>query len=202
MASRNEERKDEEAASTLSSLSSEKQQQEIREAIVDAFDEAKGNTERAVKEAKKEIPRYREAINKYQEKRLEATREIVENYIDSQKEIFNLFQQSAWASRLGGNEYGSFWLNWMPTITKGMTQTNASMVSGYLDSIFAATKLTNNLISANMEGYKASTHHAREFSKIAANNLKSIGQTVGEYTKFMNQFGVRGSSIENQKEKR
>ncbi|MGI8832977.1 MAG: hypothetical protein ACR2IS_10120, partial [Nitrososphaeraceae archaeon] len=202
MASSKEERKDGEAASTVSSLSSEKQGQEIREAIVDAFDEAKGNTERAVKEAKKEIPRYREAINNYQEKRLEATREIAENYIDSQKEIFNLFHQSAWVSRLGGNEYGSFWLNWMPTITKGMTQTNASMVSGYLDSIFAATKLTNNLISANMEGYKASTHLAREFSKIAANNLKSIGQTVGAYTKFMKPFGVRGSSIANQKEKR
>lgn len=202
MASSKEERKDEEAAATVSSISSERQQREIREAIVGAFDEAKGNTERAVKEAKKEIPRYRETINNYQEKTLETAREIAENHIDSQKEIFNLFQQSAWVSRLGGNEYGSFWLNWMPTIAKGMTQIYASVVSGYLDSIFAATKLTNNLISANMEACKASTHHARELSRIATNSVKTIGQTVGEYTKFMNQFGVRGSSTENQKEKR
>ena len=53
-----------------------------------------------------------------------------------------------------------------------------------------------------MEASKASTNHARELSKIATNNVKTFGQTVGEYTKFMNQFGVRGSSIENQKEKR
>jgi hypothetical protein len=197
----NKERKDEEAALTVSSLSSEKQQ-EIREAIIDAFDEAKGNTERAVKEAKKEIPRYREAINNYQEKALETAKEIAENYIDSQKEIFNLFQQSAWVSRLGGNEYGSFWLNWMPTITKGMTKSFTSMVSGYIDSIFAATRLTNNLISANMDACKTSTQRANEFSKMSANNVKTFGQTVGEYTKSINQLGVRRSSIENQNQKR
>jgi hypothetical protein len=55
MASNREERKDEEVNSTIPSLSLEKQQQQIREAIVDAFDEAKGNTERALKEAKREF---------------------------------------------------------------------------------------------------------------------------------------------------
>jgi hypothetical protein len=203
MASSKEERKDDETVTTVSSLSLEKQQQEIREAIVDAFDEAKDNTERAVKEAKKEIPRYREAINNYQEKTLEATKQIAENYIDSQKEILNLFQQSAWISRLEGNEYGTFWLkNWIPTITKRMTETYANIVSGYLGSILAATRLANNMTSGNMEAYRASSQHANEFSKIVANNVKTIGQAVQEYTKFMNQFGVRGSSVETQIQKR
>jgi hypothetical protein len=203
MASSKEERKDDETVTTVSSLSLEKQQQEIREAIVDAFDEAKDNTERAVKEAKKEIPRYREAINNYQEKTLEATKQIAENYIDSQKEILNLFQQSAWISRLEGNEYGTFWLkNWIPTITKRMTETYANIVSGYLGSILAATRLANNMTSGNIEAYRASSQHANEFSKIVANNVKTIGQAVQEYTKFMNQFGVRGSSVETQIQKR
>jgi hypothetical protein len=199
MASNREERKDD---STISSLSSEKQQQEIREAIVDAFDEAKGNTERALKEAKREVPRYREAINNHQEKTLEAAKEIADYYIDSQKEIFNLFQQSAWMSRLGENEYGTFWLNWTSTITKRMTETYANLVSGYLGSILAATRLTNNMISANMEACKAFSQHANEFSKMSANNVKSIRRTVGEYTKFVNQFVVRGSSTEKQIQKR
>jgi len=199
MASKREERKDD---STISWLSSEKQQQEIREAIVDAFDEAKGNTERALKEAKMEVPRYGEAINNHQEKTLEAAKEIADNYIDSQKEIFNLFQQSAWMSRLRGNEYGTFWLNWTSTITKRMTETYANLVSGYLGSISAATRLTNNMISANMEACKAFSQHANEFSKISANNVKSIRRTVGEYTKFVNQFVVRGSSTEKQIQKR
>jgi hypothetical protein len=195
MASNREERKDD---STISSLSSEKQQQEIREAIVDAFDEAKGNTERALTEAKKEVPRYREAINNHQEKTLEAAKEIADYYIDSQKEIFNLFQQSAWMSILSRNEYGTFWLNWTSSVTKRMTETYAKIVSGYLGSILAATRLMNNMISVNMEVCNASLQQADEFSKISANNVKTIGLTLGEYTKFVNQFGVRGSSVEKQ----
>jgi hypothetical protein len=193
MASNREERKDD---STISSLSSEKQQQEIREAIVDAFDEAKGNTERALKEAKMEVPRYREAINNHQEKTLDAAKEIADYYIDSQKEIFNLFQQSAWMSILSRNEYGTFWLNWTSSVTKRMTETYAKIVSGYLGSILAATRLMNNMISVNMEACNASLQQANEFSKISANNVKTIGLTLGVYTKFVNQFGVRGSSVE------
>jgi hypothetical protein len=193
MASNREERKDD---STISSLSSEKQQQEIREAIVDAFDEAKGNTERALTEAKKEVPRYREAINNHQEKTLEAAKEIADYYIDSQKEIFNLFQQSARMSILSRNEYGTFWLNWTSSVTKRMTETYAKIVSGYLGSILAATRLMNNMISVNMEACNASLQQANEFSKISANNVKTIGLTLGVYTKFVNQFGVRGSSVE------
>jgi hypothetical protein len=193
MASNREERKDD---STISSLSSEKQQQEIREAIVDAFDEAKGNTERALTEAKKEVPRYREAINNHQEKTLEAAKEIADYYIDSQKEIFNLFQQSAWMSILSRNEYGTFWLNWTSSVTKRMTETYAKIVSGYLGSLLAATTLMNNMISVNMEACNASLQQANEFSKISANNVKTIGLTLGVYTKFVNQFGVRGSSVE------
>jgi murein L,D-transpeptidase YafK len=193
MASNREERKDD---STISWLSSEKQQQEIREAIVDAFDEAKGNTERALTEAKKEVPRYREAINNHQEKTLEAAKEIADYYIDSQKEIFNLFQQSARMSILSRNEYGTFWLNWTSSVTKRMTETYAKIVSGYLGSILAATRLMNNMISVNMEACNASLQQANEFSKISANNVKTIGLTLGVYTKFVNQFGVRGSSVE------
>jgi murein L,D-transpeptidase YafK len=193
MASNREERKDD---STISSLSSEKQQQEIREAIVDAFDEAKGNTERALTEAKKEVPRYREAINNHQEKTLEAAKEIADYYIDSQKEIFNLFQQSARMSILSRNEYGTFWLNWTSSVTKRVTETYAKIVSGYLGSILAATRLMNNMISVNMEACNASLQQANEFSKISANNVKTIGLTLGVYTKFVNQFGVRGSSVE------
>ena len=113
-----------------------------------------------------------------------------------------MFQQSAWMSRLGENEYGTFWLNWTSTITKRMTETYANIVSGYLGSILAATRLTNNMISANMEACKAFSQHANEFSKMSANNVKSIRRTVGEYTKFVNQFVVRGSSTEKQIQKR
>lgn len=179
------------------------QRQEIREAIVDAFEEARNNTEKAVKEARKEIPRYKEAFGNYQEKILESSLGIADDFIDSQKEILGILQQSAWISRLGeGNEYGAFWLNWMSTITKSMTETYANTISSYVDSLYAATRLTNNIISVNTEALNASVQHAKEFSKISLNNVKQLGQTASEYTKSLNQLAVRDSSTEKEIQKK
>ena len=185
------------------SIASQQRQEEIREAIVDAFEEARNNTEKAVKEAKKEIPRYKEAVGNYQEKILESARGITDDYIDSQKEIFGLFQQSTWISRLGeGNEYGTFWSNWTSTIIKRIAETYANTISSYVDSLYAATRLTNNMVSANTEAFNASAQHAKEFTKISLSNVKTLGQNAVEYTKSLNQLAARDSSTEKEIQKK
>jgi hypothetical protein len=185
------------------SIASQQRQEEIREAIVDAFEEARNNTEKAVKEAKKEIPRHKEAVGNYQEKILESARGITDDCIDSQKEIFGLFQQSTWISRLGeGNEYGTFWSNWTSTIIKRIAETYANTISSYVDSLFAATRLTNNMVSANTEAFNVSAQHAKEFTKISLSNVKTLGQTAVEYTKSLNQLAARDSSTEKEIQKK
>jgi hypothetical protein len=185
------------------SIASQQRQEEIREAIVDAFEEARNNTEKALKEAKKEIPRYKEAVGNYQEKILESARGITDDCIDSQKEIFGLFQQSTWISRLGeGNEYGTFWSNWTSTIIKRIAETYANTISSYVDSLYAATRLTNNMVSANTEAFNVSAQHAKEFTKISLSNVKTLGQTAVEYTKSLNQLAARDSSTEKEIQKK
>jgi hypothetical protein len=192
MSSKKGERKDD-ATTAKSEQPSFASQQEIREAIVDAFDEAKDNTQKAVKEARKEIPRYTEAVNEYQEQTLGAVEEIAENYIESQKEIINSFQQSTWVSQIG-NAYQAFWSNWMLS-PKKTTETYASMVSRYLDNTFTAARLVNNMTFVNIEAFKTSMQqtkdNAKEFSKIAVNNAKMFEQAAEEYIKSSNQ--LRGS---------
>src|SRR5215216_3170249 len=192
MTSRKEERMDEEITSNLSP---ENQQREIREAIVEAFDEAKDNTQRIVKESKKEIPHFTSAINNYQEQTLQAVREIAENYIDTQKEIINSFQQSTWISQLG-DTYRTFWLNWM--LPKNITETYANIISNSIDNTFAATRVTNNMISVNMETFKVSAQQTKdnlkELSKSAVSSTKILQQTAGEYLKSLNELGARGST--------
>jgi hypothetical protein len=204
MASKKDDRKDEPATAKAEehlSFSQQQKEEEIREAIVDAFDEAKDNTQKAVKEARKEIPRYTEAINNYQEQTLEAVREIAENYIDSQKDIINSFQHSTWVSQIG-NAYQTFWSNWMFS-PKKMTETYASMVSRYLDNTFTAARLANNMTFVNMEAFKISMQQtkdsAKEFSRIAVNNAKMFEQAAGEYIKSSNQ--LRGS-VERESQKK
>jgi hypothetical protein len=182
MTSRNG-RTDDETTSSISSLSTEKQQQEIREAIVDAFDEAKDSTKKAAKDVKKEVPRYTEAINSYQEKMLEAAREITENYIDSQKEIISLFRQSKWVSRMRENTYevrqpNLLSLTWM-------TEAFTKMTSTFMDNMIAELRLLNNMLSLNTEIYKTSLRQIKDnmnmFSKIAVDNAKILENTMKLY---------------------
>lgn len=199
MSSGKDEQKDEITAKSeqqdLLSSTQQQRQEEIREAIVEAFDEAKDNTQKAVKEARKEIPRYTEAVNNYQEQTLQAVREIAENYIDTQKEIINSFQQSTWISQLE-DTYRTFWSNWMSP--KNMTETYANIISNSIDNTLAATRVTNNIISANMEAFKVSAQQTKdnlkELSKTAVNNTKTLQQTAGEYLKSLNELGARGST--------
>lgn len=176
-------RTDDEMASNVSSLSTEKQQKEIREAIVDAFDEAKDNTQKAAKDVKKEIPRHIEAINNYQEKMVEAAREITENYIDSQKEIISLFRQSTWVARLRENTNEALWpnlfsLNWMKEVY-------TKMISANMENMLADLRLLNNMLSVNTEIYKTSLRQIKDnvnmFSKIAVDNAKTFDKAMKLY---------------------
>jgi methyl-accepting chemotaxis protein len=189
MTSRKEERMDEEITSNLSP---ENQQREIREAIVDAFDEAKDNTQRIVKESKKEIPSFTKAVNEYQEKTFEAAREIAESNIDSQKEIINLFQQSAWISRLRENTYKILWPNWISS--KSISEPYTKMISFYMDNMINEVRLSNNMLSTSMEVYKSSTQQVKNnvnvFSRIAVDNAKTFEKAM----KRFNELQPRGST--------
>jgi methyl-accepting chemotaxis protein len=189
MTSRKEERMDEEITSDLSP---ENQQREIREAIVDAFNEAKDNTQRIVKESKKEIPSFTKAVNEYQEKTFEAAREIAESNIDSQKEIINLFQQSAWISRLRENTYKILWPNWISS--KSISEPYTKMISFYIDNMINEVRLSNNMLSTSMEVYKSSTQQLKNnvnvFSRIAVDNAKTFEKAM----KRFNELQPRGST--------
>ena len=175
-----------------SDLSPENQQREIREAIVDAFNEAKDNTQRIVKESKKEIPSFTKAVNDYQEKTFEAAREIAESNIDSQKEIINLFQQSAWISRLRENTYKILWPNWISS--KSISEPYTKMISFYVDNMINEVRLSNSMLSTSMEGYKSSMQQVKNnvnlFSKIAVDNAKTFEKAM----KLFNELGLRGSA--------
>jgi hypothetical protein len=172
-----------ETSSNISSLSTEKQQKEIREAIVDAFDEAKGSTQKASKDVKKEVPRYTEAIKNYQEKMIAVAREITENYIDSQKEIISLFRQSKWVSRLRENTNEVRQPSLLPLTW--MTEAFAKMTGTYMDNMIAELRLLNNMLSLNTEIYKTSLRQIKDnanmFSKIAVDNARTFEKATKLY---------------------
>src|SRR5919197_5203429 len=105
----------------MSSSSSTKRQQENsniqqqHEATIRSIDETKDNIRRAIEEVRKETPRYSQIVTDFQNETAEATREIADNFLDSQKEVINSMQ-SAWtpfAERTGGGGASGYWTGMM-----------------------------------------------------------------------------------------
>jgi hypothetical protein len=163
---------------SLKTQQEQQEQEQEEKAINRVLDDTKENIRKTISEARKEIPRYTKAVNDSQEQTIEAIQDIAYNYIDSQKEIINSFQQSTWGSHLG-NTFGIFWSNWMSS-PKKMTETYASMVSHYLDNTFTAARLANNMTFVNMEAFKTSMQQTKDNAKelliIGINTTKAFEQ--------------------------
>jgi len=177
------------AADTTTSSSQHQRQQQHREheekeeqyhSIDRALDATKDNIRKTTDEARREIPRHTQAVNDYQEQTIQASREIADSYLESQKEIINSFQ-SAWSP------YAEtlFRTNWMSP--KSIAELYANLVSNFANNMIAATRLTHNIIFANMEAFKTSIQQAKdntkELSRIGVNTAKTFEQTRRDNTR-------------------
>jgi hypothetical protein len=152
------------------------EQQQQQQAINKALDETKNNIRRATDEARKDIPHYTQVVNDYQEQTIKSGREIVDNYVESQRQIINSVQ-SAWVPVVE-NAYGVFWNYW--TSPRSITELYARAVSSFADNTIAATRLANNTLFVGMEAFKTSIQTARdnsrEISRIGVNSSKTFEQ--------------------------
>jgi hypothetical protein len=168
------------------------QQEEQHHAINRALDETKDNIRKTTDEARSQIPRYTQSVNDYQEQTIQAAREIADNYLESQKEIINSFQ-SAW-SPYAENVFRTT-NNWMIS-PRNIAELYANMVSSFANNMIAATRLTNNIIFANMEAFKTSIQQAKdntkELSRIGVNTAKTFEQQTTTRDSITRQGGSGG----------
>ena len=145
-----------------------------REIFNITLDETKSTVKKTTDEAIKEIPRYTKAINEYQEETIQATKDIADSFLESQKEVIHSLQ-SLWIPYVE-NVQNSYWSYW--TSPKRATENYARAVSNVTDSTIASTRLANNVLYANMEAWKTSIQHARdnakEFSRLNANFARTF----------------------------
>jgi hypothetical protein len=171
--------KQEQEITRISSSKEQVQQRRIEEqqqVINRALDETKNNIRRATDESRKDIPHYTQVVNDYQEQTIKAGREIVDNYVESQRQIINS-AQSAWVPVVE-NAYGVFWNYW--TSPRSITELYSRAVSSFADNTIAATRLANNTLFVGMEAFKTSIQTARdnsrETSRIGVNSSKTFEQ--------------------------
>jgi len=114
-------------------------------------------------------------------------RDIIDNYIESQRDITNSFQ----------NAWSSFFDNYFWISPKKITETYARAVSNISDGTIAAIRIWNGSILSSTETMRICTQHmrdnARETSRIAVNGAKMLE----EATYLPNLTKGNNSSIEN-----
>jgi len=117
-----------------------------REIINITLDETKSTVKKTTDEAIKEIPRFTKAVNEYQEESIQATKDIADNFLESQKEVIHSVQ-SLWVPYVE-NIQNSYWSYW--TSPNRATENYARAVSNITDSTIASTRLANNVLFATM----------------------------------------------------
>src|ERR671918_1270714 len=122
-------------------------QREQQRAVDKTLDETRDVIRVSTREAAREIPHYTQRIGDIQEQTIKTTREIADDYIESQKEIISIYQ-SVWTPFVE-NANSRFWNYWWIS-PKGFAETYGTVVNSFADNVVSATRLTNNAISTNM----------------------------------------------------
>jgi hypothetical protein len=172
----------EETTATTTNTSPSRVQQEQQHSVNKALDQTKANIRMATDEARREIPRYTQAVNEYQEQTIQAVRDIADNFLESQKEIINSFQL-AWIPQI---EAANKVINASWVSPRHFADNYAKVVSTLADNTMVATRLVNNTIFANLEAFKTSVQNARdnakEFSRIGVNSARTVEQASRDTT--------------------
>jgi hypothetical protein len=150
-------------------------------AVEEILEDTKDDIRSATKEVAREIPQYTQRLGDIQEQTIQTTREIADNYIESQKEIISIYQ-SVWTPFIE-NANSRFWNYWSIS-PKGIAETYGTVISSFADNVISVTRLTNNAVSANMELFSTALQqtkdNSKEFSRLGINAAKVFNEASNE----------------------
>ncbi|MFZ0253322.1 MAG: hypothetical protein WCC82_12225 [Nitrososphaeraceae archaeon] len=177
MSTTKKDRKEEETTAASPSQIQKEQQQAVNKALNETKDEIKV----AAREVSKEIPQYTQMLGDIQEETIKTTREIADNYIESQKEIISIYQ-SVWTPFLE-NANSRFWNYWWIS-PKGFAETYGTVVNSFADNVVSATRLTNNAISTNMglasTVLQQTKDNSKEYSRLGVNAARILNEASND----------------------
>jgi len=169
--------------STSANVSPSQLQKEQQEAINRTFDQTRNNISRTVNEAQKDISNYAQQVINLQERAFEITRDIADDYIESQKEIINSFNHSIWTPYIENVVNRTSGLSGV--FSPSRAEVYGNTFTNIVDNFVTATRLANKTIFANAElintSLQQTRNNVREFSKIGVNAAKNIHQTTNEF---------------------
>jgi hypothetical protein len=159
------------------SSNTQQQRQQQHEATIHSIDMTKDNIRRSIEEVRRETPRYSQTVTDFQNETADASIEIADNFLESQKEVINSMQ-SAWApmaERIG--QVAHYWTTGMMPFfffsPREMANIYARTIGAMTEAYVAYTRMTTNIMFAGLEATRATTNYtrqnAKETSRIASN---------------------------------
>ena len=155
------------------------------EAINKSFDQTRDNVKKTINEAKKDISDYAEQVTNLQETAIETTRDIADNCVESQKEIFNSFNQSIWTPYVeyvaNANRTSAF----PGMFPSSRAEVYGNTLTNIVDNFVTASRLANKsvFVSADLinTSFQQARNNMREFSKIGVTAAKNIHQATNDF---------------------
>src|SRR6187431_2806912 len=137
---------------------------DFQESVNQSFDETKDNIKKSIDESKKQIPRINDIVNSYQEQSLQTTKEISEEYIDSQKQVVNSLQ-SAW------RPYNEIYTGLVTNYYSPEAAVNAytRFVSNVADNTVSTIRLSNNVIFSTLDAWRPVLQQTKDVSRHISN---------------------------------
>ena len=147
----------------------------------------KDNIRRSIEEVRRETPRYSQTVTDFQNETADASVEIADNFLESQKEVINSMQ-SAWAPMAEriGHEQTHYWTTtgMTPFSPREMNDIYARTIGAMTEAYVATTRMATNVMFAGLEATRATTNYARqnakEASRITSNTTRAFAQTAKE----------------------
>ena len=137
---------------------------DFQESVNQSFDETKDNIKKSIDESKKQIPRINDIVNSYQEQSLQTTKEISEEYIDSQKQVVNSLQ-SVW--RPYNEIYTGLVTNFFSP--EAAVSAYTRFVSNVADNTVSTIRLSNNVIFSTLDTWKPLLQQTKDVSRHISN---------------------------------
>jgi hypothetical protein len=158
-------------------------QRDQQEAINRTFDQTRSNIKKTVNEAQKDVSEYAQQVVNLQERAIETTRDIADNFVESQKEIFNSFNQSIWTPYVENVSNRTSGLPGM--FSQSRAEVYGNTLTNMVDNFVTATRIANKAVFSNAELINTSLQQARnnmrEFSRIGVNTVKSIHEATNDF---------------------
>jgi hypothetical protein len=162
--------------------------QQQHEATIHSIDVTKDNIRRSIEEVRRETPRYSQTVTDFQNETADASLEIADNFLESQKEVINSMQY-AWApmAQRIGQAAAHYWTTTGITpffSPREMADIYARTIGAMAEAYVASTRMATNMMFAGLEATRATTNYtrqnAKEASRITSNTARAYAQTAKE----------------------